>query len=216
MESRESQDDQAPEPVKCRRTPRSAVASGYSGLLALMPVFGVIVTALGLLLLTQATLIFRARQGSLRGVLKALIGAGLCFVGGMYLWSLLPSSRANYVLGRGRLASLPKSAENVREYSWSGIFTGEWYVVFEASDEDIEKLIRESESIHGDPPKLIGPEHEKAEDVLRPNHLGPEWFRWHGIRKGRVYTIPPVDMHYWGTVAVDDETNTVFVVVVWS
>ncbi|MFA5865501.1 MAG: DUF4190 domain-containing protein [Phycisphaerae bacterium] len=136
------------------------------------------------------------------------------------------------ILKNGRLASLPTSATNIKAEGWSAIFTGEDFLMFKASPDDIEKFLSQSESIKRGTPKLFDhkqmhipyPNTENAENqsnendiyFFRSNHW-PIWYDPTIKIKGRKYEIPSdVRGHNWGSVIIDDETSTVYISVIWS
>jgi hypothetical protein len=139
------------------------------------------------------------------------------------------------ILEDGRLAQLPDSAFGVKAEGWSGMFTGEDYMMFKAEPEDIEKFITESPSLKEVEPELFSAEKqympypekddfESDEEFLEHQkhsyyHLGdylPQWYRPMIRNKGRRYEIPAKDSHNWGSVIINDETGTVYINVIWS
>ena len=125
------------------------------------------------------------------------------------------------VVKSGRLAPLPESATEVQCEGWSGIFTGETYMRFEAAPEDIERFISSSPSLKGQEPSPISvptaipvPGHEGFEE---PHPLIPSWYNAHQIKRGRVLVIPPNDDgHNWGDITIDDDNHVVYIEVTWS
>jgi hypothetical protein len=164
----------------------------------------------------------------------AVVAVPLSLVGGLKLRPVNPRG----VLKAGRLADLPASATDVRCEGWSGLFTGTDYVMFRASAEDIEKFITQSPSAKGAVPDLLNAEHrrlpyreedyaeghEESEDdyerdYFAPESLAPKWYDVTMKGKGRRYEIPgdPDNKGYnFGSVIINDQTNTVYIRVVWS
>ena len=137
------------------------------------------------------------------------------------------------ILQDGRLAQLPASATEINAAGWSGFFTGEDFLAFRASPQDIEAFLTGSPSLKGATPEVFSPAHmrlprpahgsheslERAHEYYDPEALQPSWFDTAVRVKGRRYLIPPDPNrkgHNWGAVIVNDETNTVYVSVNWS
>ena len=136
-------------------------------------------------------------------------------------------------LENGRLSELPKSATKIMAYEWGGLFTGEQFIRFEASADDIEKFVSSSPSI-----KDVKPEYFTAERQLIPypdevsddflvnkdrrheyyfrDRQAPDWFEPTIKMKGREYSIPSKGDHNWGYVIIDDEKHIVFIKVIFS
>ena len=148
------------------------------------------------------------------------------------LFHTLPRVRALRILSYGRLASLPKSARDVREYSWSSLFADEWFLRFNAGPEDIETFINNSESIKGRDYELYSSErmrlphpmdikksieYQKAGHVLYfPDTSTPDWYIQKIDSKAREYKIPDEDKHNWGEVIVDDVNDIVYIKIIWN
>jgi hypothetical protein len=108
----------------------------------------------GLLLIGQAVA-FRMLQSWVRGAaawaVLFLVPASLLAAGGVW-WSLQtaaafrhseqPQMKAETILKNGRLAPLPQSATEIQVHDWSSPFSGEWYLSFRASPEDIDSFYR--------------------------------------------------------------------------
>jgi hypothetical protein len=161
----------------------------------------------------------------------------------VFFYSVLQGSKLSQrnphgILKVGRLADLPESATDVKAEGWGALFTGSDYLMFRASSEDIEKFLAESPSIKHATPEIFNPEHmylpnpvdkeyytdEELENHYKheyyfPYNLTPEWYDLTIKVKGRMYEIPgDPDMrgHNWGSVIINDETNTVYINVIWS
>ena len=143
----------------------------------------------------------------------------------------MPKIRATSILSYGRLSALPESANHVREYSWAGIFPGEWFLSFRATDEDIETFIDNSPSLKGQPCHSFSsekmriahvydfktsPEYQQTgHETFTPNTV-PPWYKEEIRGDGRRYEIPKEGQHNWGEVIVDDVNNIVYINVIWS
>ena len=159
------------------------------------------------------------------------------------LWNSIPSLKAKKtllstqkILSAGRLDSLPVSTTELEVSGWGGFTTGEDYIKFRATPEDINKFITMSQSIKGVTPEIFNSEHmylpyikdvEKnmdSENYFKHNyyyeHQGaPAWYKPTITKNGRMYKIPGdpnMRGHNWGSVIVNDETNTVYIWVIWS
>ena len=133
-------------------------------------------------------------------------------------------------LRAGRLATLPKSATNVRAQGWSSIFSGENYLMFQATSEDISKWIAKSSSIrdcipetfdfnHMHLPYRADREYDTDHEYYFPMPSNPQWYDLTIKVNGRKYEIPgdpDKGGHNWGTVIINDENNTVYINVIWS
>lgn len=144
--------------------------------------------------------------------------------------------KAKGVLSTGRLAPLPSSAIELKAGGWNSLVTGENLIKFRATPEDIEKFIAQSPSIKDTAPEIFSPEHMHLPMPNDPadrndfehdyNHEyyyeydNPDWYKPTIKIKGRLYNIPGDPKydgaHNMGEVIIDDETNTVYISVVWS
>ena len=142
------------------------------------------------------------------------------------------------VLSAGRLASLPNSATEIKTNGWHGMFTGSDYLMFEASPAEINAWLSRCESIKGIKPMAFTPKHkytiyrdekdfkndEDYEEYFQHEHFFPfkDWPNWYNPTietRGRKYEIPGDQKkkgHNWGSIIVNDETNTVYIWVCWS
>lgn len=148
------------------------------------------------------------------------------------LFHTLPRVKAMRILSYGRLASLPESAHDIKEYSWSFLFSGEWFLRFSASSEDIETFINNSKSIRGQDYEIYSSERMKLpypQDIEKsieyqeaghvtyfPDPSAPDWYIQNIDNKAREYKIPADGAHNWGEVIVDDVNDVVYIKVVWS
>jgi hypothetical protein len=131
------------------------------------------------------------------------------------------------ILKDGRLYSLPKSASNVKTEGMGGLFTGEGFLSFQATREDIEIFVSNSPSIKNVKPEsfneshmyLAYPEDDNFEEKHKYFYKHKHWPKWYDPtikNEGRLYEIPPIEGHNWGSVIIDFGTNTVLVYVIWS
>lgn len=142
----------------------------------------------------------------------------------------LRGKRPQSVIQAGRLADLPKSATKVRAQGWSSIFSGEDYLMFQAAAEDINRWIAESSSIKNSIPETFDSNHmhlpyepnrkyDTDQEYYFPMPSNPQWYDLTIKVNGRKYEIPGDPNkggHNWGTVIINDQTNTVFINVIWS
>jgi len=147
----------------------------------------------------------------------------------------LSACKPEAVLKAGRLAELPQSAKNIKAEGWNSIFTGEDYLMFCATPKDIEKFIAESPSIKDTEPEIFSldkmylPYYEPNDftddadwdayykhKYFFTHKSQPEWYKIEIRLKGRRYEIPSFEHHNWGSVIINDETNTVYINVIWS
>lgn len=148
------------------------------------------------------------------------------------------SQRTERILREDRLAALPPSATEIQASGWGGLFTGEDYLMFRATAEDIDKFVASSPSIKDVHPEIFTSEHmhlpytkkktsppnEGPEAYFKHKHffpgsICPTWYNPTIRGKGRKYEIPPdpnIPGHNWGSVIINDETNTVYINVIWS
>jgi len=144
--------------------------------------------------------------------------------------------KAEKVLTAGRLAHLPDSAVDVHVWGWHSMFTGEDFLMFKASPEDINDFVMNSKSLNGLEVEDINDlhmylprsQHPLSADVDIDEYYKhkyyidlerPDWWKPTIKIKGRVYEIPPDnDMrgHNSGSLIINDETNTVYIWVMWS
>ena len=171
----------------------------------------------------------RIRGNLLWGILFLLPVIGL---GTNSLYHSLPRVMASEILTYGRLAPLPESARDVKADSWSSPFSGEWFLRFRATPEDIEGFLNTSPSIRGQEYVRFSPERMRlawprerirefppqgdGHEYFIPGSLAPGWYSPQIRQRGRGYNIPAEGYHNWGEVIVDDEEHIVFVKVVWS
>jgi len=167
----------------------------------------------------------------------AVAGIVILTVALLVLWDLSPTVRTKKILASGRLANLPESTTDLNVGGWGGGFTGEDYIKFCATPEDINKFIAESPSVKAVTPEIFSSEHmylpqsTDASQEMRVDFENyykhkyyyeshyPSWFKPTIKVKGRIYEIPGdpnKNGHNWGFVSIDDETDTVYIYVIWS
>ena len=200
---------------------------------------------LSLLLGTIALIRIRKSARATRGKNFAIAGIVISTVILFFVcWNSLPATKAKKTLlkaqntlANGRLANLPESTTDLKASGWGLLFTGEDYIRFAAMPEDIDKFIAESASIREVTPEILDPNHmylphtDEAEQKMRmdfENYIkheyynessNPPWYKPTIKKRGRIYKIPgdpEKGGHNWGSVIVNDETNTVYIWVIWS
>jgi hypothetical protein len=152
-------------------------------------------------------------------------------IGGYFTYRALPASRARAILAYADLARLPPSARHVRSYRWSSPMSGEKFLRFAASAEDIERFLQESPILRGKkcerysaermrlpyPDDFGREEHFTGSTVyFTPSLTAPSWYREEVRGRGRRYEIQPEGDHYPGEVLIDDEEHVVYVHLMFS
>lgn len=228
------------------RTSRLAIASLLLGVAWIL--LGPLTAIPGLTLGIIAIVKIKRSRGLLKGRPFAIAGIitsaiPIVLIGMFILWFAyrlssgmkLSARKPEAVLKAGRLAELPESATDIKAKGWSGIFTGEDYLIFCATPEDIKKFIAESPSIKYTEPEIFSSDkmylpyyepNDFTDDAdweayykhkyFFPHKDHPEWYDVTIKLKGRKYKIPAFKHHNWGSVIINDETNTVYINVIWS
>jgi len=201
-------------------------------------------TVVGVLLIYQAVvyrfLKTRIRRGSTWAtlfILPAIAISVFTFYDSLqarraFLQDSQPTVKAQRILSYGRLAPLPESASDIKVYSWSSPFSGEWFLRFSAIPEDIEEFLNTSPSIKGaecvmysrEKMKLPYPEDywqntkyfHDGHEYFDYHSTGPEWYKPEIRGRGRYYRIRPKVGFKRAEVIVDDEEHLIFVKLVWS
>ncbi|UCG55877.1 MAG: hypothetical protein JSU70_13515 [Phycisphaerales bacterium] len=153
-------------------------------------------------------------------------------IGGWSLSYSLPSAQAGRILSNANLAPLPKSATDVKAYVWSSPFSGEEFLRFRASPEEIERFLRESPILQGVEcerfskermrlPAEAGlekwrPYEQAGHETFIPRSTTPVWYKQEIRSPARRYIIQPERYQFPGEVLVDDEENVVFVYLCFS
>jgi len=141
----------------------------------------------------------------------------------------LPQVKIRQIIRDGRLSEIPKSAKNLKVYTWHTLFSGESFLCFEASPAEIQKFISGSDSLKDVEPKVYSENRMRipyplnyngdlTHDYFIPDTMAPKWLKEELRNKGRVYEIPFIGErgHNSGIVIIDDLSNTVYIKVVWS
>lgn len=152
-------------------------------------------------------------------------------IGGYLTYRALPASRARAILAYADLAPLPPSARHVRSYRWSSPMSGEKFLRFAASAEDIERFLQESPILRGKkcerytaermrlpyPNDFGREEHFTGSTVyFGPSPTTPSWYKEEVRGRGRRYEIQPEGDYYPGEVLIDDEEHVVYVHLIFS
>ena len=231
------------------RTSGLAIASFICGVVGVLPFYllgflpvclpvaipALVLGVLSLFLVRRKKEVLKGKGFAIAGIILSLVSIVFNSYAVLGLFCSLPCDPTE-VLTDGRLADLPASAGNVRAAGYSHGFTAEHYLMFQATPEDIQKFIDESESIKNQEPTVFNsdhmhvpyPERDDFDDqqeyseywhnhsLFRRDPMWPDWYDPTVRGKGRLYRIPSVKMFNDGTVIVDDETNTVYIEVIWS
>jgi hypothetical protein len=148
------------------------------------------------------------------------------------LYKSVPTVAAREILAWGELATLPESATDIKIFAWSSLFSGEEFLRFRASPDDIERFLETSpilervecqdyskDRMRLPIPKDYGMKEEHfmgPHEYFSPEAHAPEWYREEFRGPGRRYIIHPKRYHYPGEVIIDDEKNLVFVYLCFS
>jgi hypothetical protein len=145
-----------------------------------------------------------------------------------------PEKIISSVIKNGRLSKLPESATDIQAYAWNTAFSGEWYLAFKASPADIQSFVESSESIKNVKPTIFDSERQylpypdpAPTDFYRQSQMDPNiYFRkysmdppWYNPTikvKGKKYDVPPEGYNNRGEVIINDETNYVYIKIIWS
>ncbi len=152
--------------------------------------------------------------------------------GARSVYHSLPSVRAQQILGTGELASLPQSASAITVYTWWTPFSGEDYLKFRASREDIEAFVAKSPILKGaeysdystarmrllDRSRNASIDGNGGPDIeyIRHRHTAPPWYmeeiRW----RARRYRIRRTRYKHTGEVIIDQENDVIFAKLVFG
>jgi hypothetical protein len=150
----------------------------------------------------------------------------IVLIGGVSLYRSLPLQRAQTILANAELASLPESATEIKVFTWSTPFSGEEFLRFRASREDIESFLAESPILRlaecqyysKDRMRLIYPDDSAYNGKYREDgheyffdKSAPPWYIQEIKGPGRRYRILPKRYNHAGEVIFDEEKNLVFV-----
>ena len=231
------------------RTSRLAIASVVLGILGML--IGICLSAAipGLILGIAALIAIQSRKAQLVGQLK---GRGLAFAGitisclaicltymqVLPLFFPLPKispCQPEEVLPHAQLADLPNSATSVQAIQrLRGDSSGEQYLMFQATAEDIEKFVVESQGIRDRKPEIFDSDNmylprkrrskfrdkKEWQEYSRHEHFRrrsywPDWFDPTIRLKGRKYDISVSEDYRRGNVVINDKTDTVYIRVKW-
>jgi len=204
----------------------------------LTSILSLVLGIIALIRIKKSLGLIRGRNFAIAGIVISTVV--LLFVS----WNAVPtvktkktSRKAEHILTNGRLANLPESVTNLKAGGGGGLFTGEDFIKFCATPEDINKFVAESPSIKEVAPEIFNPEHmhlPHPDDASQKtsndfanymNHkyyyeyYSPSWYKPTIKVKGRIYMIPGYPNkrgHNWGSVIINDETNTVYISIIWS
>lgn len=214
-------------PVVIRSWSAGTLEADLMALLGLVVAFGCF---LCVLLVCQCAAHYALKNKIERPLVWAILFLSPAVViGGYFTYRSLPRSRARAILLHARLAPLPKSATEVRVYTWSSPLSGEEFLRFGADPDDIERFLDASPILRGKECYRLS-----AEDVKRPVGSDPEkWQRWREAqsrrdlsappwylqeirRPIRRYRIQPEGYHFPGEVLIEDQSNVVYVKLISS
>ncbi|MDY0356862.1 MAG: hypothetical protein RBR19_13350 [Sedimentisphaerales bacterium] len=170
----------------------------------------------------------RARRMNMsRGVLGALMLLPVILIGGRAIYCAQPSVRAASILADAELAALPPSAREIKVYTWSTPFSGEWRLRFRAERADIERFLEASPILRQaecrqysrERMRLIDPEPYRnrsgddpnGPDYFRPDFNMPAWYIQEIKTPGKRYETKPPGFSDPGEVIVHTEENQVLV-----
>lgn len=150
----------------------------------------------------------------------------------IFIFESQPSKKAQRILSHAEMAILPDSATDIQVYTWSSPFSGEEFLSFKASQNDINMFLKESPILLGlecqiyskermrlKYPKYYGTKEEHFQfrhDYFNPDPSAPSWYNPEIRGRGKRYEIHPKGYHCPGEVIVDEEENLVFVKLVFS
>lgn len=135
-----------------------------------------------------------------------------------------PSVRAAQILSNGELAPLPPSAKQIKVHTWSSPMSGEEYLTFSATRDDIEQFLSTSpilrdveylEHSEGEVTLFYPRQRSMSAESLRSYVSrplpGPPWFMKDPKGSLRRYRIFPSGYHSSCTVIIDERHNLVYV-----
>ena len=156
----------------------------------------------------------------------------IILIAGMIIYESIPIVAARKILLHANLSPLPDSYYEINAWHWSSLFSGEEFLKFRASPEDIESFLSSSpilkdkiyelysiERMRIPYPDKYGTEEEHfntPHEYYYPSPSAPDWYIEQLKGPGRRYEIHPEDYYYPGEVIIDDESGTVFVKLVFS
>ncbi|OHB66363.1 MAG: hypothetical protein A2Y77_14650 [Planctomycetes bacterium RBG_13_62_9] len=155
-----------------------------------------------------------ARGGFSRAVAWVLLPLlAIGSIGGVSVYRSLPSVRAGEVLANAELASLPASASGIKVTMWSSLFSGEQFLLFRASREDIRRFLNASPILR----TANVERYEGDRSTLTGRHvLSPPWYLDEMAGPGKRYEFRPKARPHGARGAkmtIDENRNLVFVYV---
>jgi len=152
--------------------------------------------------------------------------------GARSVYHSLPSVRAQEILGTAELAPLPESATGITVYTWWTPMSGEEYLRFRASREDIESFVAKSPILERaerrdySPAKMrLFDRNETApaagagtddHEYIRNHPTAPPWYMQEIKCRARRYAIPRTVYKHKGELIIDEDNNVVYVRLVFS
>lgn len=154
-------------------------------------------------------------------------------LGGAFVFHVTsPKILTGGLLAYAQLAPLPKSATAVKSYSWSSPFSGEDFLRFTAEPNDIERFLANSPALRGQQPERYSARRMRlkyptdaqgntiyqmdANEYIVPHGSTPSWYKQEIRGPARKYIVQPPEYQFPGQVLVDDETNTVYIYLLFS
>jgi len=154
-----------------------------------------------------------------------LLGAGS-------VYRSLPPVRAQRILGTGELAPLPESATQIAVYTWWMPTSGEEYLRFRASREDIASFVAKSPILRGAKYRAYSKatmgrldQNQSAHTIshstpdrqyVRRDSTAPPWYMEEIKCNARRYQIPRTAYKHRGEVIIDEDNDVVYVKLVFS
>jgi hypothetical protein len=149
----------------------------------------------------------RLKKWIIRGCIAMALLMAVGYAALCALFYVPESEKVHRALDLARLADLPKDAVQVKADGFANLFTMSYYLHFDASRESIRKFIADSPGLEGVVAEPFVAQ-EWPQGSMEPRF---PWFNPNVITRGRTYHVPK-DLHAaYGTLYVDDDTNTVFV-----
>jgi hypothetical protein len=156
-------------------------------------------------------------------------------LGGDLFYKHIPKVAANRILAHGELAQLPAYATEIKVYTWSTPMSGEEFLRFSATADDIKVFLesspilknKECQKYSKDKMRVpfsedffnnvnFSEEFPDPNEYFNPDPQAPDWYIEELRGAGRRYNIKPKGYHYPGEVIIDDEKNIVFICLCFS
>lgn len=158
---------------------------------------------------------------------SVLVLLPVALIGGRAIYRDWPTVRAARILYNANLASLPPSAREIKVFTWSNGFNGEWRLRFRADRADVERFLAaspilkgvECQEYSGQRMRLAEPkgyskrsdDDPNGPDYFRPDWNMPPWYIQEIKGPGRRYETDPSGFSDPGEVIVHTEDDLVFV-----